>query len=171
MASSLSVRKGETLGVVANPVPGKTTLGLALLRLISSDGPIVFLGSNIRPALQGDAAVPARHADRVPGSVRALSPRMSVGTSLPSSACISPAFGTGARDRVIKALRDVGMDPATRFRYPHEFSAASASASSGCPRRGAGTEFVVLDEPTSRSNMLFQRVCVDLLRELQRKLT
>jgi microcin C transport system ATP-binding protein len=63
------VRKGETLGVVGESGSGKTTLGLALLRLISSDGPIVFLGRNIQGLrFQGDAAVPPRHADRVPGS-------------------------------------------------------------------------------------------------------
>ena len=48
MASALSVRKGETLGVVGESGSGKTTLGLALLRLISSDGPIVFLGHDIQ---------------------------------------------------------------------------------------------------------------------------
>ena len=68
---SIAVRKGETLGVVGESGSGKTTLGLAILRLISSDGPIVFLGSTIAgPDVQGDAAVPPRHADRVPGSLR-----------------------------------------------------------------------------------------------------
>ena len=68
---SVEVREGETLGVVGESGSGKTTLGLAILRLISSDGPIVFMGKTIaRPAVQGDAAVPAQHADRVPGPLR-----------------------------------------------------------------------------------------------------
>ena len=89
---SLSVRKGETLGVVGESGSGKTTLGLALLRLISSDGPIVFLGQRYPgPALQGDAAVPPRHADRVSGSVRRASARAcrSATSSPKASACIS----------------------------------------------------------------------------------
>ena len=68
---SVEVRKGETLGVVGESGSGKTTLGLAILRLISSDGPIVFMGKRAAgPALQGDAAAPPRHADRVPGPLR-----------------------------------------------------------------------------------------------------
>ena len=67
----IEVRKGETLGVVGESGSGKTTLGLAILRLISSEGPIVFLGKPIQGLqVQGDAAVPPRHADRVPGSLR-----------------------------------------------------------------------------------------------------
>ena len=65
---SVEVRKGETLGVVGESGSGKTTLGLALLRLISSDGPIVFMGKRAAgPALQGNAAASPPHADRVPG--------------------------------------------------------------------------------------------------------
>ena len=68
---SIDLRKGETLGVVGESGSGKTTLGLALLRLISSDGPIVFMGHDVAgPALQADASIPPRHADRVPGPLR-----------------------------------------------------------------------------------------------------
>ena len=68
---SIAVRKGETLGIVGESGSGKTTLGLAILRLISSDGPIVFLGKHDRrPEVPPDAAVPPRHADRVPGPLR-----------------------------------------------------------------------------------------------------
>jgi len=85
--------------VVGESGSGKTTLGLALLRLISSDGPIVFLGSNIQ-GLRFKAMRPFRRdiADRVPGSVRRAQSRMSVGDIVAkASACISPGFRTGAR--------------------------------------------------------------------------
>ena len=72
---SIAVRKGETLGVVGESGSGKTTLGLALLRLISSNGTHRVPGKGYPgSALQGDAAVPARHADRVPGPVRLAQP-------------------------------------------------------------------------------------------------
>ena len=75
MASTSSVRKGETLGIVGESGSGKTTLGLAILRLISSQGPIIFLGKTIAgPEVQGDAADPPRHADRVPGPLRLAQP-------------------------------------------------------------------------------------------------
>ena len=68
---SIAVRQGETLGIVGESGSGKTTLGLAILRLISSNGPILFMGKSLEGAeVQGDAAVPQRHADRVPGSLR-----------------------------------------------------------------------------------------------------
>ena len=77
---SLAVRKGETLGVVGESGSGKTTLGLALLRLISSDGPIVFLGSNIQ-GLRFKEMLPFRRDMQIvfQDPFGALSPRMSVG--------------------------------------------------------------------------------------------
>ena len=71
----VAVREGQTLGVVGESGSGKTTLGLALLRLISSEGRIVFLGRDIQQArVQGDAAAPRRHADRLPGPLRFAQP-------------------------------------------------------------------------------------------------
>ncbi len=122
---SLKVRKGETLGVVGESGSGKTTLGLALLRLISSDGPIVFLGEDIQ-GLRFKAMRPFRRDMQIvfQDPFGALSPRMSVGDIVAEGLSVHQrALSETEREvRVIKALRDVGMDPATRFRYPHEFS-------------------------------------------------
>jgi microcin C transport system ATP-binding protein len=169
---SLSVRKGETLGVVGESGSGKTTLGLALLRLISSDGPIVFLGSNIQ-GLRFKAMRPFRRDMQIvfQDPFGALSPRMSIGDIVAEGLSVHQgALSETEREaRVIKALRDVGMDPATRFRYPHEFSGGQRQRISIARAVVLEPNFVVLDEPTSALDMLFQAQMVDLLRELQRK--
>jgi microcin C transport system ATP-binding protein len=169
---SLSVRKGETLGVVGESGSGKTTLGLALLRLISSDGPIVFLGNKIQ-GLRFKEMRPFRRDMQIvfQDPFGALSPRMSVGDIVAEGLSVhQPSLSPVEREaRVIRALRDVGLDPATRFRYPHEFSGGQRQRISIARAVVLEPNFVVLDEPTSALDMLFQAQMVDLLRELQRK--
>ncbi|MBB5047350.1 microcin C transport system ATP-binding protein [Rhodopseudomonas rhenobacensis] len=169
---SLSVRRGETLGVVGESGSGKTTLGLALLRLISSDGPIVFLSKNIQ-GLKFKAMRPFRRDMQIvfQDPFGALSPRMSVGDIVAEGLSVhQPSLSQEQRDaRVVKALQDVGLDPATRFRYPHEFSGGQRQRISIARAAVLEPSFVVLDEPTSALDMLFQAQMVDLLRDLQRK--
>ena len=169
---TLKVRKGETLGVVGESGSGKTTLGLALLRLISSDGPIVFLGKNIQ-GLRFKEMRPFRRDMQIvfQDPFGALSPRMSVGDIVAEGLSVhQPSLTEAEREaRVIKALKDVGLDPATRFRYPHEFSGGQRQRISIARAVVLEPNFVVLDEPTSALDMLFQAQMVDLLRELQRK--
>jgi microcin C transport system ATP-binding protein len=169
---SLTVRKGETLGVVGESGSGKTTLGLALLRLISSQGPIVFLSKNIQ-GLQFKEMRPLRRDMQIvfQDPFGALSPRMSVGDIVAEGLSVhQPSLSEADRElRVIKALTDVGLDPATRFRYPHEFSGGQRQRISIARAAVLEPSFVVLDEPTSALDMLFQAQMVDLLRELQRK--
>jgi microcin C transport system ATP-binding protein len=169
---SLSVRKGETLGVVGESGSGKTTLGLALLRLISSAGPIVFLGHEIQ-GLRFKEMLPYRRDMQIvfQDPFGALSPRMSVGDIVAEGLSVhQPSLSQMEREaRVIQALRDVGLDPATRFRYPHEFSGGQRQRISIARAVVLEPNFVVLDEPTSALDMLFQAQMVDLLRELQRR--
>ena len=169
---TLSVRKGETLGVVGESGSGKTTLGLALLRLISSDGPIVFLGNEIQ-RLRFKEMLPFRRDMQIvfQDPFGALSPRMSVGDIVAEGLSVhQPSLSRSEREaRVVQALRDVGLDPATRFRYPHEFSGGQRQRISIARAVVLEPNFVVLDEPTSALDMLFQAQMVDLLRELQRK--
>src|ERR1700742_3426423 len=111
---SLSVRQGETLGVVGESGSGKTTLGLALLRLISSDGPIVFLGKDIQ-GLRFQEMRPFRRDMQIvfQDPFGALSPRMSVGDIVAEGLTVhQSALSVEAREeRVVKALEDVGLDP------------------------------------------------------------
>ncbi|MGM4926479.1 ABC transporter ATP-binding protein [Tardiphaga sp. 804_B3_N1_9] len=169
---SLKVRQGETLGVVGESGSGKTTLGLALLRLISSQGPIVFLSKDIQ-GLQFKDMRPIRRDMQIvfQDPFGALSPRMSVGDIVAEGLSVhQPSLSQEDREmRVVKALQDVGLDPKTRFRYPHEFSGGQRQRISIARAAVLEPSFVVLDEPTSALDMLFQAQMVDLLRELQRK--
>ncbi|MBV9984246.1 ABC transporter ATP-binding protein [Bradyrhizobium sp.] len=169
---SLAVRKGETLGVVGESGSGKTTLGLALLRLISSNGPIVFLGKGIQ-GLKFDAMRPFRRDMQIvfQDPFGSLSPRMSVGDIVAEGLSVHQrSLSAEQREaRVVKALRDVGLDPDTRFRYPHEFSGGQRQRISIARAIVLEPSFVVLDEPTSALDMLFQAQMVDLLRDLQKK--
>ncbi|WP_257166324.1 ABC transporter ATP-binding protein [Bradyrhizobium sp. SRS-191] len=169
---SVAVRKGETLGVVGESGSGKTTLGLALLRLISSDGPIVFLGNEIQGLSFKDVRPFRRDMQIVfQDPFGALSPRMSVGDIIAEGLTVhQPKLSDDAREaKVVKALTDVGLDPATRFRYPHEFSGGQRQRISVARAVVLEPSFVVLDEPTSALDMLFQSQMVELLRDLQRK--
>jgi microcin C transport system ATP-binding protein len=169
---SVSVRQGETLGVVGESGSGKTTLGLALLRLISSDGPIVFLGNEIQ-GLRFKQMRPIRRDMQIvfQDPYGALSPRMPVGDIVAEGLGVhQPSLSAEEREvRVIKALQEVGLDPATRFRYPHEFSGGQRQRISIARAAVLEPSFVVLDEPTSALDMLFQAQMVALLRDLQRK--
>jgi microcin C transport system ATP-binding protein len=169
---SIQVRQGETLGVVGESGSGKTTLGLALLRLISSDGPIVFLGRDIQ-GLGFSQMRPVRRDMQIvfQDPFGALSPRMAVGDIIAEGLGVhQPQLSREQREaRVIKALQEVGLDPETRVRYPHEFSGGQRQRISIARAVVLEPKFVVLDEPTSALDMLFQAQMVDLLRELQRR--
>src|SRR4029079_6273597 len=122
---TFAVRKGETLGVCGESGSRKTTLGLALLRLISSNGPIVFLGKNIQ-GLRFKEMLPLRSDMQIvfQDPFGSLSPRMSVGDIVAEGLTVHQrALSEEEREaRVVKAMKDVGIDPEWRTRYPHEFS-------------------------------------------------
>jgi microcin C transport system ATP-binding protein len=169
---SIAVRQGETLGVVGESGSGKTTLGLAILRLVSSQGPIVFLGSTIT-GLTFRKMRPFRHHMQIvfQDPYGSLSPRMSVADIIEEGLWVHHPKLTGAQreERVVRALQDVGLDPATRFRYPHEFSGGQRQRIAVARAIVLEPTFVVLDEPTSALDMLIQSQIVDLLRALQKR--
>jgi microcin C transport system ATP-binding protein len=169
---SISVRQGETLGIVGESGSGKTTLGLAILRLISSDGPIVFLGNQLQ-GLKFKAMRPFRRDMQIvfQDPFGSLSPRMSVSDIIEEGLWVhQPQLSPPAREaKVIAALNDVGLDPETRFRYPHEFSGGQRQRIAVARTIVLEPTFIVLDEPTSALDMLIQTQIVDLLRDLQKR--
>jgi microcin C transport system ATP-binding protein len=169
---SLRVRAGETVGVVGESGSGKTTLGLALLRLTGCEGPIVFLGRSIA-GLPPAAMRPVRRDMQVvfQDPYGSLSPRMTVADIVAEGLVVQGAVGNRAeREAVVaKALTDVGLDPATMNRYPHEFSGGQRQRIAIARAIVLKPKFVVLDEPTSALDRSVQAQIVTLLRDLQRE--
>ncbi|PWB94778.1 microcin ABC transporter ATP-binding protein [Methylosinus sporium] len=169
---TLAVRRGSTVGVVGESGSGKTTLGLALLRLIRSEGPILYLGERIDAKTVKEMRPLRRDMQIVfQDPYGSLSPRMSVAEIV--------AEGLGVqmrglsfeetREIVAKALAETGLDPAMMDRYPHEFSGGQRQRIAIARAIVLKPKFIVLDEPTSALDMSVQAQIVDLLRELQAK--
>jgi microcin C transport system ATP-binding protein len=169
---SIELRKGETLGVVGESGSGKTTLGLAIMRLISSDGPIMFMGDAIQE-LKFKEMRPYRHNMQIvfQDPYGSLSPRMSVSDIIEEGLRVHhPGLPAAERERrVVAALNDVGLDAETRHRYPHEFSGGQRQRIAVARALVLEPTFMVLDEPTSALDMLIQTQMVDLLRDLQKR--
>ena len=169
---SIELHKGETLGVVGESGSGKTTLGLAILRLISSEGPVVFMGETIQ-GLKFKEMRPFRRNMQVvfQDPYGSLSPRMSVSDIIEEGLWVHhPHLNRReCEQRVVDALKDVGLDPETRFRYPHEFSGGQRQRIALARALVLEPTFIVLDEPTSALDMLIQAQMVDLLRDLQKR--
>lgn len=169
--ASLSVRQGETLGIVGESGSGKTTLALALMRLVSSDGPIVFQGRNIQ-GLRTRELRPLRRDMQIvfQDPFGSLSPRMNIGEIVAEGLGVhGTEGGRKKRDVVAEILTEVGLDPAMMHRYPHEFSGGQRQRIAIARAMVLKPKLVVLDEPTSALDMTVQVQIVDLLRDLQVK--
>jgi len=167
---SLKLRAGETLGVVGESGSGKTTLGLALLRLVSSQGPIAYVGKRI-DGFDSRQMRPLRKEMQVvfQDPYGSLSPRLSISQIIAEGLTIqNPGMGyEERRTRVGKALAEVGLDPGCQDRYAHEFSGGQRQRIAIARAMVLEPKFVLLDEPTSALDMSVQAQIVDLLRDLQ----
>ena len=168
----LAVKEGQTLGVVGESGSGKTTLGLALLRLVSSEGPIVYLGNRI-DGYDSKRMRPIRRDMQIvfQDPYGSLSPRLSVGQIIEEGLLIQkPGMDRAERRaRVSKALKEVGLDPTFQDRYPHEFSGGQRQRIAIARALVLEPKFLILDEPTSALDVSVQAQIVDLLRDLQKR--
>lgn len=167
---SLTLRAGQTIGVVGESGSGKTTLGLALLRMISSKGEITFKDQGLSAKSWKEMRALRRQMQIVfQDPFGSLSPRMSIADIVGEGLRVhEPKLSPKEREaRVIAALAEVGLDPETRNRYPHEFSGGQRQRIAIARAMVLHPQFVMLDEPTSALDMSVQAQVVDLLRDLQ----
>jgi microcin C transport system ATP-binding protein len=166
----LEVRRGQTVGVVGESGSGKTTLGLALLRLLRSDGSIRFRDREIQ-GWPSRRLRPLRRQMQIvfQDPFSSLSPRFSVRQIVEEGLILHGLGGDreARRALVARALEEVGLDPESQDRYPHEFSGGQRQRISIARAMVLEPSFVVLDEPTSALDMSVQAQIVDLLRALQ----
>jgi len=169
-AASLSVRAGETVGIVGESGSGKTTLALAIMRLISSQGPVIFMGRDVQ-GLHSRELRPLRRDMQIvfQDPYGSLSPRMTVEQIVSEGLGVHGVGREDRRQRVAEILSEVGLDPAMMDRYPHEFSGGQRQRIAIARAMILRPKLVVLDEPTSALDMTVQVQIVELLRALQRK--
>jgi microcin C transport system ATP-binding protein len=169
---SFTLRTGETLGLVGESGSGKSTTGLALLRLIASKGDIDFDGHKIQGQSRKEM-LPLRHRIQVvfqdPNS--SLNPRLNVLQIIEEGLRVhQPTLSAAAREEeVIKVMKEVGLDPETRWRYPAEFSGGQRQRIAIARALILKPQLIVLDEPTSSLDRTVQAQILALLKSLQQK--
>jgi microcin C transport system ATP-binding protein len=167
-AATVHVREGETLGIVGESGSGKTTLALAVLRLISSEGPVVFMGRDIQGLRSREMKDMRRDMQVVfQDPYGSLSPRMTIEQIIAEGLTVHGIARGERRARVAEILQEVGLHPSMMDRYPHEFSGGQRQRIAIARAMILRPRLVVLDEPTSALDMTVQVQIVELLRRLQ----
>jgi microcin C transport system ATP-binding protein len=169
---SISVQEGHTLGVVGESGSGKTTLGMAMMRLIRSEGEILYDGQDLQ-GLKAKLLKPFRKDMQIvfQDPFGSLSPRLSINQIVEEGLLVHHQDLTKEqrREAVADMLVEVGLDPNIQDRYPHEFSGGQRQRIAIARAMVLNPRFVVLDEPTSALDMSVQAQIVDLLRDLQQR--
>ena len=169
---SFRIRAGETLGIVGESGSGKTTLALAALRLIQSKGRIVYLGQDLH-GFQGKALRGIRKELQIvfQDPFGSLSPRQSIAQIIAEGLLAHKLYHDEAEldAKVVAALKEVGIDPESRHRYPHEFSGGQRQRFAIARAMILKPKLLVLDEPTSALDRSIQGQVIELLKDLQKK--
>ena len=168
---SFQLKRGQSLGIVGESGSGKSTLGLAILRLIQSQGSIVFAQQPINTLTQKQVRPLRRKLQVVfQDPFGSLSPRMSIGQIIGEGLEIHQIGTPSEREQmIVHALQEVGLDPATRHRYPHEFSGGQRQRVAIARALVLKPDLILLDEQTSALDRSVQRQVIELLRDLQVK--
>lgn len=168
---SFRLRRGESIGVVGESGSGKSTTGLALLRLIHSDGTILFDGQplhefNRRQMLPFRSRIQVVFQD----PFSALNPRFNVAQIIAEGLLVHTTLTAAEREQqVINVMQEVGLDPHTRHRYPGEFSGGQRQRIAIARALVLKPEMLILDEPTSSLDKSVQAQILAILSTLQQR--
>jgi microcin C transport system ATP-binding protein len=169
---NFSINLGETVGLVGESGSGKTTIGLSILRLIKSQGKVIFMGQDFSK-LNRIELNPKRKDFQIvfQDPYGSLSPRMTIGQII-EEGLISQKIELNARKRLEmtnEILQDVGLSTQHINRYPHEFSGGQRQRIAIARAIILRPKLLILDEPTSSLDSTVQLQILNLLTDLQEK--
>ncbi len=169
---SISVKRGETFGLVGESGCGKSTLGRTILRLFNpTDGRVFFRGEDVTEKSGSDLRLLRKHMQIIfQDPYSSLNPRMTVGSIVGEALSIHKIVGRSDRkDKTISILREVGLHEDAFSRYPHEFSGGQRQRIGVARALAVEPEFIVCDEPVSALDVSIQAQILNLLMDLQEK--
>ncbi|HET6486465.1 MAG TPA: microcin C ABC transporter permease [Spirochaetia bacterium] len=167
----IRVCRGQTLGIAGESGSGKTTLGRAALRLLRSNGEILFEGRPVNGMRDDELRALRRRMQIIfQDPFGSLSPRMSVEQIIGEGLVVHGIGQPEERGRMIaEAMTEVGLDPSQRHRFPHEFSGGQRQRIALARALVLKPSLLVLDEPTSSLDRTIQFQIIELLRRLQER--
>ncbi|NVK29984.1 MAG: ABC transporter ATP-binding protein [Gammaproteobacteria bacterium] len=168
---SFKLANGDSIGIVGESGSGKSTTALAILKLVEFNGKIEYNAQSI-------AAVKPQRLHELRKRIQivfqdpfsALNPRMTVASIIEEGLLVHTRLNAIQRDeQVVTIMKEVGLDPHTRHRYPHEFSGGQRQRIAIARAMILKPQLLILDEPTSALDRTVQKKILHLLLRLQER--